>query len=170
MRGLLALVAAAVAALLLVAAASADPPPLLAIGIDGLHPTASFAIGRAVFATIAISRTPDRAPDGSFAAPLDQVALTPDEIAAGTWRDPNELEPGTYWVLLHADADIDTCFLLGDGWDASCPDGWSAQPLQLVVTTPTPRYAAAVSLARRAGIARLRLTATPLGASLPYRV
>jgi hypothetical protein len=127
----------ALAALAFAGAAAADPPALVSATSVERQPAVTFAAQRAIYVTIEIAADPTRGADGGFVAPLVQTDLTDAQIAAGRWADQDTLAPGTYWVLLHATADFDSCWQIGEGWDATCPDGWS-QPLQLVVAPSVP--------------------------------
>ncbi len=67
-------------------------------------------------------------------------------------------------------AGLRACYISGTGtFDPACADGFS-NVLTLVVPKPAIRYAAQVTVYRYLGQVSLRLTATPLGERLPYRV
>src|SRR6266545_7971586 len=96
--------------------------------------------------------------------------LTDSEIQSGRWSDESQIDPGTYWVMLRASPDFDACYISGSGtFDPACADGFS-NVLTLSVPKPAIRYVARVTAYRYIGQASLRLTATPLGERLPYRV
>jgi hypothetical protein len=159
-------------ALALASPAKAMPPSLLAVSHQDRHPAATFSAPRADFATIYLASKPDRATDGSFlqenVKELD--VLTDSEIQSGRWSDENQIDPGTYWVMLRASPDFDACYISGTGtFDPACADGFS-NVMTLVVPKPVTRYAARVTTYRFLAQASLRLTATPLGERLPYRV
>jgi len=139
--------------------AFAVPPSLGAVSHQDRHPTASFSAPRAGFASIYLATKPDRATDGSFLQEniKELDLLTDSEIQSGRWSDENQIDPGTYWVMLRASPDFDSCYVYDNGgFDPACADGFSNV---LNLTVPKP--------ARQAS---LQLTATPLGEPLPYRV
>jgi hypothetical protein len=96
--------------------------------------------------------------------------LTDSEIQSGRWLDESQIDPGTYWVMLRALPDFDSCYLVDSGtFDPACADGFS-NVLTLVIPKPAVRYSARVTAYRYLGQASLRLVATPLGERVPYRV
>jgi len=152
--------------------AAAMPPFLGAVSQQDRHPSASFSAPRADFATIYLATKPDRATDGSFLQEniKELDILTDSEIQAGRWLNENQIDPGTYWVMLRASPDFASCYIFETGTiDPACADGFSNM-LTLTVPKPAIRYAAHVTAYRYIGQASLRLTATPLGERLPYRV
>lgn len=153
-------------------AALAMPPTLGAVSHQDRHPTASFSAPRSDSATIYLATKPDRATDGSFlqenVKELD--ILTDSEIQSGRWSDENQVDPGTYWVMLRASPDFASCYIFdGGGYDPTCADGYS-NVLTLAVPKPAIRYTARVTAYRYLGQAALQFTATPLGERLAYRV
>jgi hypothetical protein len=163
-RGLFA-VATAVAALCLPASAAADPPVLASVGQQNRHPTATFSAPGADFATIYVARKPDRASDGSFLSENVETLdpLTSEEVERGVWVGAGQIDPGTYYVMLRAH-DYD-CFRT-----PACTEGFS-NVKTLRVPTPRPAYRTkVVGVLRSSGVLYLRLTVTPLGERLPYRV
>jgi len=164
-------VAASACVLGLAGSASAAPPALTAVGERARHPTATFQAPRAGTAVVYLASKPDRATDGSFLSEnvRDADVLTTDEIQAGSWLGETQVDPGTYYVMLHASADFDACWIVAEGrLDPACADGYS-NVLTLVVKKPTVRYAARVAVYRYSREASLTLTARPLGEKIPYR-
>jgi hypothetical protein len=159
------------AALVLPSAAAAMPPSLSSVSQQDRHAIATFAAPRADFATIYLASKPDRATDGSFLQENIKTLdiLTDSEIQSGRWSDENQLDPGTYWVMLRASPDFDSCYILGSGtFDPACADGFS-NVLTLVIPQPSVRYTARVTVYRFLRQASLQLTATPLGEKRSYR-
>jgi hypothetical protein len=152
--------------------ALAVPPTLLTIGHKQRHPTATFSAPRAGSATIYLASKPDRATDGSFLSEnIKEVGiLTDSEIQSGNWVDADQVAPGTYYAMLRASPDFDSCYIVGTGkFDPACADGFS-NILTFVVPKPKVRYSARVTVYKSLREASLRLTATPLGEKRPYRV
>jgi hypothetical protein len=152
-------------------AALAVPPTLSNVGQQDRHPTASFSAPRADFASIYLATKPDRATDGNFLQEniKELDSLTDSEIQSGRWVDENQIDPGTYWVILRASPDFGACYLYDfGGLDPTCADGFS-NVLTLTVPKPAIRYSARVRAYRYLREASLELTATPLGERLPYR-
>jgi hypothetical protein len=121
---------------------------------------------------IYLASKPDRATDGSFLQEnvKERDLMTISEIQSGQWSDENQIEPGTYWVMLRAFPDFIACYLSESGtYDPACADGFS-NVLTLVVPRPLVRYAARVTTYRDLAEVSLRLIATPLGERMPYRV
>jgi hypothetical protein len=159
-------------ALALAGPALAVPPTLLTVGAKIRHPTATFSAPRAGSATIYLASKPDRATDGSFLSEnMKEIGiLTDSEIQSGSWLDADQVDPGTYYTMLRASPDFESCYVIDTGkFDPACADGFS-NILTLVVDKPTVRYAARVTVYKYLREASLRLTATPLGEMLPYRV
>jgi hypothetical protein len=159
-------------ALVAASPAGATPPVLGAVSHQDRHPNASFSAPRADFATIYLATKPDRATDGSFleenVKELD--ILTDSEIQSGRWSDENQIDPGTYWVMLRASPDFSSCYVYDTGgFDPTCADGFS-NVLALTVPKPAIHYAARVTAYRYLRQASLQFTATPLGERLGYRV
>ena len=153
-------------------AALAVPPTLNTVGQQDRHPTASFSAPRADFASIYLSSKPDRATDGSFLQEniKELDSLTDSEIQSGRWVDENQIDPGTYWVILSASPDFGACYLYDSGgFDPACADGFS-NVLTLTVPKPTIHYTAGVTAYRYSRLALLELRANPLGERVPYRV
>jgi hypothetical protein len=158
------IVAAVVGSLLLAGAAVAATPSLLSIGQENRHPTATFSMPGADFATIYFATSPDRATDGSFLEEhVEHIDfLTTDEIQGGQWLDSAQLDPGRYYVMLRA-TDTD-CF-----GDSACMEGFSNM-LTLAVPKPVASYRGNVRVYRYLQSVDLRLKVGPLGERLPYRV
>jgi hypothetical protein len=159
-------------ALVIATTAGAVPPMLSSLSLQNRHAVATFSAPRADSLTIYLASKPDRATDGSFLQENIETldVLTDSEIQSGRWSDEHQIDPGTYWVLLRASPDFDSCFIFEGGTlDPACADGFSnIQPL--VVPTPASRYSASVTAYRFLGQATLRFTAMPLGEARPYRV
>jgi hypothetical protein len=154
--------------------ALAVPPFVGAVSQQDRHPSASFSVPRADFATIYLATKPDRATDGSFLQENIKTAdlLTDSEIQSGRWSDENQIDPGNYWVMLWASPDFNACYISAPGpatFDPACADGFS-NVLTLVVPKPAVRYAARVTTYRYLPEVSLRLIARPLGERVPYRV
>ncbi len=160
-----------IAALALATPAQAVPPTLSSVTHQDRHPTVSFSAPRADFATIYLASKPDRATDGSFLQEniKELDLLTDSEIQSGRWSDENQIDPGTYWVILRASPDFESCYIGSGSFDPACADGFS-NVLTLVVPKPPIRYRAAVTAYRFINRAYLALSATPLGETVPYRV
>jgi len=172
MRAATALTLAIIAGLTLVATAVGIPPTLSSVGVRDRHPTATFSAPKSDFASIDVATKPDRATDGSFLSENVETTdlLTDSEIQAGRWAHERQLDPGTYYVMLHASPDFDRCWNLDQGgYDPSCADGYSSV-LPLVVPRPASRYAASTTVLRFLKRVELRLVVKPLGDRLRYRV
>ncbi len=130
----------------------------------------AFSAPRASALTAYFASKPDRTPDGSFLQQnvRETGILAPANIQSGTWIDPNRVDPGTYYVMLKADANFDACYV-GPGLDPACADGFS-NVLTLIVDKPAIRYAVEVNAYRKIGVARLIVTASPMGEKTSYRV
>jgi hypothetical protein len=166
------LIAVAVACLAFPGAALAVPPTLTSVTQQDRHPVATFSAPRADFASIYLSSKPDRATDGSFLQEniKELDSLTDSEIQSGRWVDESQIDPGTYWVILRASPDFDSCYIFDTGgFDPACADGFS-NVLTLTVPKPPIRYTARVTAYRYSQIASLDLTAKPLGERVSYRV
>jgi len=163
------------AALALIAAPSAvaAPPGLAALTLGaGRHAAATFTAPRASSVTIYFASKPDRATDGKFLAEnIEHVDfMTDGEIQAGRWLDESQLDPGTYWVLLNASPDFDSCYLIDQGgYDPACADGFS-NVVQFTVPKPRTRYSVAHTLYTGLKQVDLELRATPLGEKRAYKV
>ena len=170
----LTVVAVVALALALPSAALAMPPTLGAVTQQDRHPSASFSAPRADFATVYLATKPDRATDGSFLQENIKEAdlLTDSELQSGRWSDENQIDPGTYSVMLWAAPEFNACYLPAPGpatFDPACADGFS-NVLTLIVPKPAIRYTARVTAYRYLRQASLQFTATPLGERLAYRV
>src|SRR6266508_2285727 len=131
------------ASLAMTSAAKAVPPTLSSISHQDRHPVATFSAPRADFATIYLASKPDRATDGSFLEENVKALdiLTDSEIQSGQWSDESQIDPGSYWVMLRAFPDFDSCYLFESArYDPSCADGFS-NVLTLVIPKPPVRYA-----------------------------
>jgi len=115
-------------------------------------------------AAIYFANKPDRASDGGFLREnikaLDLLAT--DEIRRGSWSFEDQLDPGTYYVMMQA-TDYDC---IGQ---PNCIDGYSNM-LTLAVPKPSQTYRGSVEVFHYIHIVDLTLRATPLGEKLPYKV
>jgi hypothetical protein len=163
-------IGAAAAVLALPGSAFAAPPSLVSVADQQRQPQVTFSAPRAGAVTVYLATKPDRDTDGNFIQQnLREVAiLTPADIQAGTWTDSKRVSPGTYYVMLHAQANYDAC-ANGSGIDPACADGFS-NILTLSIAKPAVRYAVKVKADLRNKVATLMVTATPMGEKTPYRV
>lgn len=173
MKWLVVAVVVVVTSVVFADAALASLPVLSSVTVSAdRHPSARFSAPKASDATIYFASKPDRASDGSFFQE-NIVALdfmTSDEIQAGNWTDSDQLDPGTYYVMLNASPNFDLCYISSTGTsDPSCADGYS-NIVKLTVPVPPIRYRAGVTVFRYSRVAYLTLKATPLGVNKPYRV
>lgn len=168
-----ALCAIVVSALAFAGSALANPPVLSSVTVSpDRHPSAQFSAPKADSVTVYFASKPDRATDGSFLSEnvVTTDYLTTDEIQAGHWTYEDQLDPGTYFVMLNARPNFDACYIFDSGnYDPSCANGYS-NVVQLTVPTPPIRYSASVSVLRYIGEADLNLKATPMGVKQAYRV
>jgi hypothetical protein len=144
--------------------AQAAPPTWLSVGQQDRHPTGTFTMPGANYGTIAVADKPDRATDGDFLQEniKDFDILTADEIQTGQWLSEDQLDPGTYYILLRASTDA-----CPD--DPNCTNGYS-NVLSLTVPKPRERFSGRLKNYRYLSIVTLTLKVTPLGEHLPYRV
>jgi hypothetical protein len=159
-------------ALTLAGSAGAVAPTLSSISQQDRHAIATFSAPRADSATIYLATKPDRATDGSFLQENIKTLdiLTDSEIQSGRWSDENQLDPGTYWAMLRASPDFDSCYIFESGtFDPACADGFS-NVLVLTIPRPTIRYTATVRVYRFISRVLLRFIAKPLGERMLYRV
>jgi hypothetical protein len=161
------------ASLVFVSSASAQPPVLSSVTVSAdRHPSAQFSAPKASDVTIYFATKPDQGSDGAFYS--ENIAavdfLTANAIQAGSWTYSDQLDPGTYYVMLNADPDFDLCYDSNTGtYDPSCADGYS-NVVTLNVPTPQIRYSASVSVFHFLKEADLRFKAAPLGVTQRYRV
>ena len=154
-----------VAGLAVVGAADAAPPALLTVAHQNRHATATFSAPGADLATIYVASKPDVASGGGFLQEnIKRIEfLTADELQRGAWLDGEQLDPGLYYVMLRA-SDFEC------PRNPNCSQGFSNM-LPLQVPKPRPTYRAGVlAVSRYSGVIYLRLTVSPLGERLPYRV
>lgn len=159
-------------ALIFASAASAVPPVLSSVGSNDRHPTATFSAPKSDQVVIEIATKPDRGTNGEFLSENQKVftIMTDSEAQTGHWLYGYQLDPGTYYVLLHASPDFDNCYIVDAGtYDPSCADGYSDMTT-LVVPRPATRYRVTITRESFIGSAELRLIATPLGEKAPYKV
>jgi len=169
-RGISLLVSAGVA-LVMATTAEAVLPTLSSVSQQNRHPAATFSAPRSNFATIYLSSKPDRATDGSFLQEnVEEIDILTDfEIQSGRWSDENQVDPGTYWVMLRATPDFGSCFREDGSIDPAGADGFS-NVMTVTIPEPRVRYAARITTYRYLREASLRLIASPLGEKRPYRV
>jgi hypothetical protein len=162
---MLAVIAAAAAIGSVVDAHAGVPPTLSAVSSSNRHPTATFSAPGAEFASVYMATKPDRASNGEFLR--ENVALlhplTAEEVQRGTWLEADQVDPGTYYVLLQA-FDYE-CFAS----PATCTEGSSAM-VTLTVPTPKQRFTPTVDVRRYSRYVSLRLEVRPLAGNLPYQV
>jgi hypothetical protein len=151
-------------ALALPSAAGATPPTLQTVSQQNRHPNATFSIPGADDATIYFAIKPDRASDGGFLQENIKATdfLTTDEIQRGSWSYEDQLDPGTYYVMMRA-TDYDC---IGQ---PTCIDGYS-NLLTLAVPKPPHTYRGSVEVFHYSHVAYLTLRVTSLGEKLPYKV
>lgn len=161
---------AAAAILALPGSALAAPPSLTSVGDQQRQPQVTFSAPRAGAVTVYFATKPDRGTDGNFLQQnlREAAILSAADIQAGTWTDSRRVNPGTYYVMLRAQANFDAC-TNGSGLDPACADGFS-NILTLNIAKPAVRYAVRVKADRRNQVATLIVTATPMGETTPYRV
>ena len=159
-------------ALAVVAVAYGVPPTLTSVGASDRHPFATFSAPRSDFVSMQMASKPDRATDGSFLSENVEVfdLLTDSEIQAGRWAYESQVDPGTYYVMMKASPDFDSCYIFDQGvYDPACADGYSSV-VPLTVPRPASRYVATAKLLRFLKQVDLRLVVAPLGDRLPYQV
>ena len=72
--------------------------------------------------------------------------------------------------MLRASPDFSSCYNFdAGGYDFACADGFS-EPVRVEVPKPAIRYAAAAEVLTYSKLVYLKLTATPLGEKLAYRL
>jgi hypothetical protein len=111
-----------------------------------------------------LASRPDRGTDGHFLQEnLKEIdLLTSDEIQRGVWLDSDQVDPGTYYVMLEA---THFCYP-----DPDCTQGFSSV-LTLQVPKPRSSYRGRVGpVYRFLRVVYVDLTVRPLGERLPYRV
>jgi len=120
--------------------ASPKPPTLLTASQQNRHPSARFSMPGADAAEIYFANKPDRASDGGFLRENIKALglLGTVEIRRGSWSFEDQLDPGTYYVMMLA-ADYD-CIGQPD-----CIWGYSNM-LTLTIPKPRPTYRAAVEV------------------------
>jgi hypothetical protein len=139
-------------------------PSLTSVTVGpNLHATATFSAAGADLATIYFATKPDRASDGSFfeenVKHLD--LLTDAEIQTGRWVDEQQIDPGTWYVLLRAG-----CFKVDD---TNCADGFSNM-VALTVPPPTVHYTTRITDVFPGLSVYGEIRASALGINKPYRL
>jgi hypothetical protein len=159
----------AIGALVLAMPAAAVAPTLSSVSQQARHPTATFSAPKADSATIYLASKPDQATDGSFLRENIKALdlLTDSEIQAGRWVSEDQVDPGTYHVMMRASPDFAQCYVDG-GYDPACADGYS-NIVTLQVPKPATRYTASVTPFRFIGRATHEIRASPLGEDRAYR-
>ncbi len=162
MKLLLAASAAALVSLGFANAAQAAAPALLSVGQQNRHPTATFSAPGAEFATMYLASSPERGTDGRFLQEnvKETDFLTDDEVQRGAWLDSDQVDPGTYYVMLEA-----TSFCFPP--NPACVEGFSSV---LTLTVPKPRssYRGTVGpVYRFLRVVYLDLTVRPLASGCP---
>ena len=146
------------------APAPAKPPTLLTVSQQHRHPSATFSAPGADDATIYFASKPDRARDGGFlrknVKKLDLLGSV--EIRRGSWSFEDQLDPGSYYMMMDA-IDYDCIGQPG------CIGGYSNM-LTLTVPKPPQTYRGSVEVLHHVHVVHLTLRVTPLGESLPYKV
>jgi hypothetical protein len=166
------LTACGVVALAVVASAFAIDPTITGVGSKNRHPVVTFNAPKSNFVVIEIATKPDRASNGDFLSENSKVfdVLTDSEVQGGAWLYAYQLDPGSYWVLLHASPDFNLCYQVNTGeYDPSCANGF-AGPVQLTIPRPVSRYRGDVTPRLFFRQVQLRFVVTPLGDRLPYQV
>jgi len=171
MRGGFLTLAVCGAALAWSGTALAAPPVILSVGHQARHPVVVFSAPKSDHVVIEMATKPDRGTDGSFFSEnqVEFDLMTDSEIAAGRWLSESQINPGTYYVLVRASPDFDLCYLDDGSYDPSCADGYSSMA-RLVVPKPPIRYVVGATRQTYSATVTLRISATPLGERLPYRV
>jgi hypothetical protein len=91
----------------------------------------TFSAPRAADVTVYLASRPDRATDGRFLSEnIEEIDfLTDEEIRSGRWLYEDAVKPGTYYVLLRADAESSCTSYPPPDYrethDPSCADGFS---------------------------------------------
>jgi hypothetical protein len=121
--------------------------------------------------SIRFSTKPDRATDGSFLSENSAGGdfVTDSELQSGRWMYESQLDPGTYWVMLHTSPDFDACYISGGSYDPSCANGYS-EIAKLTIPEPAVRYTVTSYSWRFSRKVDVTLRASPLGVDRAYRV
>ncbi len=121
--------------------------------------------------SVDVATSPEVATDGQFLDEniADSDYLTDNEIQSGHWLAQDQIDPGTYYVMLDASADPIQCTRPDFSTDPSCADGTS-NIRRVKVPTPVTHYAATTHLYTFVNTIELTLTARPLGDKEPYEV
>lgn len=159
-------------AVLVTAPVAGAVAPSLTVSATDRRPQAAFSAPFASDATLYFANKPDRATDGQFftenVESIDSV--TDDELAAGRWVSESRLDPGTYYVMMRASPDFDSCYLFDSGgYDPKCADGYSSVAT-ITIAKPVSRYTASAQALRYLGVVHANLRATTLGEKRAYRV
>lgn len=157
------------------AAARAVTPAIVGVDHQDRHVVMTLSAPRAQTVTVYFATSPERGTDGRF---LDENVektdyLTAAEIQSGNWLDSEQIEPGSYFVMLKASRDYMSCVSydanVDEVVDQSCADGFSLI-VPLEVEPPTTRYRVKATVYGNIDTALLTLVANPLGKRLPYQV
>lgn len=134
------------------------------------HPSAVFSAPTASSVTVYMADKPDQSSDGTFfnEAIRHVDFLTADEIASGTWKYEDQLDPGTYYLLLKATPSFTPCYISGGTYNPACANGFS-NVVSFTVPTPSIRYSVIVNAPKFWTTVQLKFKATPLGVKQAYR-
>jgi hypothetical protein len=136
------LLAAGLVALAFAGSANAVPPVINSVGHQDRHPRATLSAPRASDVTIYIASKPDQGTDGRFFSEnVEQIdLLTDSEIQTGLWLSDQQLDPGTYYVMINASPDFGSCYSFATGtYDPACANG-NSSVATFVVPKPVSRY------------------------------
>jgi len=164
------IVATIIGALAFTATANAAPPSLTGVGHQNRHPTATFSTPRTEDVTIYFATKPDRATDGRFLQENVEHTdfFTDPEMQAGQWLDSDRIDPGTYYVMLHATAESSCISYPPPTYqrvvDPSCADGFS-NIVTVTIPKPVVRYRVGFE---RGFIGSFTIRASSSGEAIPY--
>jgi hypothetical protein len=106
------------------------------------------------------------ATDGRFLSEnvVKEDFFTDSEIQSGQWLDSDQIDPGSYFVMLNATRDFSTCDSYDSNFNAvinpSCADGFSAVA-SLTIPTPKTKYTVKTDVLKNTRVVYLTLTGTP---------
>lgn len=140
------------------------PPKLLTVGATSLHLTATFQTSGAKRVFLEVATNPAIGTNAEF-LPENTVTrkLTSAEIAAGSYVDTNQIDPGHYWAMLSA-------YTPCDATATPCFNGPS-NVVEFTIAPPAQTYRGLVHVFRDTNVVTLGLRITPAGSvPQPYRV